>query len=187
MVATYWHMLYNTMKRARTDIVATAAEVFGFKHSRYRLVDYAFPLKGPSVAGRPVEARQSLKDAGISVCDILNGLKGNLRKMPEVWKLFVEGCMSGKIRGVKKTSPCLNKYAEYIGTEAETLFRLELQQRFEIQGFQWQQGNDGVKNERYNLYKTMKLAVSSPMHHKFLPPTKARTTRSTLPHPRQSP
>ena len=154
----HWVKLYETMKRARTDIVGTAAAVFGSRKSEHHMAEYAFPLKGPELAGHAVQVRQSLRDS-ITLEDLILALNGELRKMTSMWRLFVAGCFSGKVRGVAKADPCVVKYSEHIGAETETLIRLELARRFEQQGFCWQKANDGVKNQRYTTFRMMKTRV----------------------------
>ena len=156
----HWPSLYTVMKRARTDIVGTAGKVFGDRKSEYHLVQYAFPSKGPEVAGHHIALRNSLKEH-MSLNELVDALKGNLRLNAKAWDLFVKGCFSGKIRGLKFRNAAVCTYSGEIGFETETLIRLELVKRFESQGFQWMKANDGRLNLRYHAFQTMKQAVST--------------------------
>jgi hypothetical protein len=155
----HWFSLYLIMKRARSDIVGTAAQVFGDIKSEYHLAEYAFPIKGPLLTGHVIDVNTSLRPH-VTVDALILGLNGDLRKMTDVWKLFVNGCFSGKIRGVEKASPLTTTYSEHIGCETEALIRLELVKRFGQQGFQWQKSNDGANNLRYHAFKAMKVKVT---------------------------
>jgi hypothetical protein len=91
--------------------------------------------------------------------NLMDGLRGDLRKMAGVWKLFVEGCFSGKIRGIGMADAVTTQYVNHVGSETEALIRLELIKRFEEQGFCWAKGNDGRKNQRYTDFRLMQGKV----------------------------
>jgi hypothetical protein len=158
MSAKHWPNLYETMKRARTDIVGTAAAVFGTNKSVHHLAEYAYPLKGPELSGHAIDVRQSLRP-DVSLQELILALGGELRKLTAVWKLFVEGCFCGKIRGINMADPATINFCDHIGSETETLIRLELIKRFGEQGFCWQKSNDGTTNQRYMDFRALKSKV----------------------------